>query len=231
MHYHNCVAPSLTLSLFLLAAAADDSPWIALFDGKSTSAWLEVSGKKFPTSWTVEDGLLRAIPTPGGVQDICTIEEFASFELTLDWKLLDDGNSGIKYLVQKRDEWNNASGRQARARGLEFQLAGPLEPDGKSDPKRASGSLYSVIAPAVAAGPALPDGFHRSRIVVRGSQVEHWTNGVRVLAFDVQSPVVQSALRKLLGAADKPLKTASAVCLQNHSSPAWFREIRIRRLD
>ena len=34
-----------------------------------------------------------------------------------------DGNSGVKYLVQKVDEWVNKDGRQARARGLEYQLA------------------------------------------------------------------------------------------------------------
>ncbi len=224
------LAPIAAVMICAPLAAADDS-WITLFDGKSTSSWREVTGKPFPAaSWTIEDGLLRAIPAPGGLQDICTTEAFSAFELTLEWKLEETGNSGIKYLVQKRDEWNNAKGRQARARGLEFQLAGPAEPDARSDPRRSSGSLYSILAPTQPAGPAQPDGFHRTRLVVRGNQVEHWLNGVRVLSYDLQTPAVQATLQKYAG--DKQMvKTTSPICLQNHGSPAWFRDIRIRRLD
>ena len=205
-------------------------PWVTLFDGKSTAAWVEVTGKPFPSTWTVEDGLLHALNPPGGLQDICTVDEFTSFELTLEWRMNEDGNSGVKYLVQKRDEWTNANGRQARARGLEFQLAGPLEPDGKSDPKRASGALYSVIAPTAAAGPVGADGFHKLKLLVRGDTVEHWLNGVPVLSYDLQSPAVRKMLQQHAGAG-KAVKLASPVCLQNHGSPSWFRNIRVRRLD
>ena len=44
-----------------------------------------------------------------------------------------DGNSGVKYLVQKVDEWVNKDGRQARARGLEYQLADDHNADAASD--------------------------------------------------------------------------------------------------
>ena len=210
--------------------ATPATPWTTLFDGKSTAAWLEVTGKPFPSTWSVEDGSLRAVNAPGGLQDICTIEEFSSFELTLEWKLKETGNSGVKYLVQKRDEWKNAAGRQARARGPEFQLAGPLEPDGRADPKRSSGALYSFIAPTASAGPAQPDGFNQLRLIVSGNQVEHWLNGVRVLCYDLKAPTVQAALQQHAGAG-KTIRMSSPVCLQNHGSPAWFRKIRIRRLD
>ncbi len=218
---------TVALSVGLATAA---SSWIDLFDGKSVEAWREVTGKPFPSTWIVDNGLLRTLNPPGGLQDVCTIDVFSSFELTLEWKLEADGNSGVKYLVQKRDEWNNANGRQARARGPEFQLAGPLEPDGQSDPKRSLGAFYSFIAPTAKPGPSLPDGFNQLRLSVNGDRVEHWLNGVLVLSYDLSSALAQSALRQHAGAGNAITRT-SPVCLQNHGSPAWFRKIRIRRLE
>src|SRR5258708_22618397 len=78
---------------------------------------------------------------------IRTKDEFRGFELQFEWKLLKNGNSGVKYLIEKVDEWTNAAGRQARARGLEYQLADDANADAASDPRRVAGSLYSVIAP------------------------------------------------------------------------------------
>ena len=222
---------SIITILLLSSSLAQAADWITLFDGKSSEVWREVTGKPFPSTWTVEKGVLRTLNPPGGLQDICTIEEFTHFELTLDWKLEPDGNSGVKYLVQKRDEWNNANGRQARARGPEFQLAGPLEPDGRSNPKRALGSLYSVLAPTAVPGPAsATDAFQSLKLVVRADHVEHWLNGVQVLSYELQSPAVQAILQQHAGAPNALIKMTSPVCLQNHGSPAWFRNIRLRPL-
>src|SRR5438270_4668361 len=90
--------------------------WRLLFDGCTTAGWVEVTGKPFPKCWTVEDGSLKSIVRTDGAQDIRTTDSFRSFDLQFDWKLLAGGNSGIKYLVQRVDEWTNKAGRQARAR-------------------------------------------------------------------------------------------------------------------
>ncbi|MCX6627476.1 MAG: DUF1080 domain-containing protein, partial [Candidatus Solibacter sp.] len=150
--------------------------WRLLFDGKTTDGWLEITGKPFPACWTIENGCLKATPHKDGFQDIRTVETFRDFELEFDWMLKADGNSGVKYLVQKVDEWVNKDGRQARARGLEYQLADDRNADAASAPSRAAGSLYSVIAPAPKVTPRIGE-FNHSRLVVRGGGVEHWLNG------------------------------------------------------
>src|SRR5262249_48712986 len=144
-------------------------------------------------------------------QDIRTRDSFQSFELEFEWKILRAGNSGLKYLIEKVDEWTNAAGRQARARGLEYQLADDENPDAASDPKRTAGSLYSVIAPVPKIKPRVGE-FNQSRLVVTAKRIEHWLNGVKVVEF--HAPRVQS----------------SPISLQNHSSETWFRSIRIREL-
>jgi hypothetical protein len=192
--------------------------WRLLFDGKTSTGWLEITGKPFPTNcWIVEDGALKALVRTDGFQDLRTAEAFGSFDLQFEWKILAQGNSGVKYFVQNVDEWTNAAGRQARARGLEYQLADDVNSDAASDPRRVAGSLYSQIAPSPRVAPRIGE-YNRSRIVVRGRRVEHWLNGVRVVEFDAGT--LTPALRL----------EAGPISLQNHSSETWFRNIKIRPL-
>jgi hypothetical protein len=221
---------AIALASFQLAAA-QDQPWHPLFDGSTSKGWVEVTGKPFPThSWTVEDGCLKALVRTDGFEDIRTVETFKSFELQFDWKLAKLGNSGVKYLIQRVDDFTNKEGHQARARGLEYQLVDLDSPDA-SDPTRITGALYSLLAPANANWRIAV--FNESRLIVHGDHIEHWLNGTRVLSYETTNPAVQSALHKMLpkdAGADVPLVKESSISLQNHSSEVWFRNIKIRAL-
>lgn len=220
-------------AVFVLAVqlAAAQEPWHSLFDGTTTKGWEDVTGKPFPThSWTIEDGCLKSLVRTDGFEDIRTVETFKSFELEFEWKLAKVGNSGVKYLIQRVDDWTNKEGRQARARGLEYQLVDLDSPDA-SDPTRITGALYSLFAPKNADWKI--GIFNESRIVVRGAHIEHWLNGVRVLSCETTNPAIQTALRGMLpkdATPATPLATESPISLQNHSSETWFRNIRIRAL-
>jgi hypothetical protein len=199
--------------------------WRLLFDGKTTIGWQEITGKPFPVNcWTIEDASLKALVRADGFQDIRTAETFRSFDLEFDWKIRKDGNSGVKYLIQRVDEWANAAGRQARARGLEYQLADNANEDAASDPRRVAGSLYSLIAPVPRIPPRIGE-FNHSRLLVNGHHVEHWLNGVKVVEFDTASPDVQKLLR-----VDGRFVETGPISLQNHSSETWFRNIKVRVL-
>lgn len=214
----------MPVALLLLAAAG----WHSLFDGVSTAGWEEVTGKPFPVgSWVVEDGCLKAVQTPGAMQDIRTVASYESFELEFEWKLLKGGNSGVKYLIQRTDRWTNANGLQARARGAEYQLVDDSDGEGVSDATRVTGALYSVYAPSERASKP-PGEWNTSRIVVRGGTVEHWLNGKQMLRYELGEPKVVELLHKLRRGDD--VVRASPISLQNHGTPVWFRNLRIRRL-
>jgi hypothetical protein len=226
------VAAALSLGaadLNRLTDAERRDGWRLLFDGSTTAGWLEITGKPFPANcWIVEDGSLKAIPRKDGFQDIRTAETFGSFELQFDWKLGPGGNSGVKYLIQKVDEWKNAAGRQARARGLEYQLADPASADIAGDPRRTTASLYSLIAP----GPvsmSLFNVFNHSLLVVRGHHVEHWLNGAKVVEFETGRPDVRELMRTYRPQGE--LTAESPIALQNHGTEAWFRNIKVRILQ
>lgn len=188
-----------------------------LFDGESTSGWLEITGDGFPAeSWKVEDGTLKTVAGLPGFQDIRTVMEVRDFELRFSWRIAKGGNSGVKYRLEEVDRWQAKDGRSyhARARGLEYQLVDDaLNAEARSDPKNTAGALYGKVAPREAA--ARPAGeWNESRIVVRGRHVEHWLNGKRVV--DCECAAAEGR--------------ATPVALQNHNAEAWFRDLRIRRL-
>lgn len=232
----------LAVSAALTALAAEPNTltdaerregWRLLFDGKSTAGWQEITGKPFPANcWMVADDSLKALVRKDGAQDIRTVETFRNFDLEFDWKILAGGNSGLKYRIQKADEWTNAAGRQARARGLEYQLADDADADAASDPRKVAASLYSLIAPVPHIAPRIGE-FNHSRLLVEGRHVEHWLNGTKVVTFDLGDTAVEALLRNDLpkGAPkDASLVQVSPISLQNHSSEAWFRNIKIRVL-
>ena len=216
-----------------LTKAEKAQGWELLFDGTTTSGWLEVTGKPFPaSSWTIEDGSLKAKPNPAGMQDIRTVETFCSFELEFEWRCAANGNSGVKYLLLGVDSWPGKQGStNARGRAFEYQLGGEdADPKARSDLKYAAGSLYGVLAPGRRVAHTAGE-FTRARLVVRGGHVEHWMGGQKLLEFELDSPEFardfEASRKRRLPGRDA---WESPIVLQNHNTEFWFRNIRIRRL-
>jgi hypothetical protein len=207
-----------------LTAEERAAGWVLLFDGRSTAGWTEVTGKPFPAAWTVEDGCLRAL-APASKQDLRAPGVYRYFELRWQWKLAAKGNSGVKYLVQKFDEWTNAAGRQARARGLEYQIYDDSAAgEGAGDPAKQCGALYGIRAATAQAARPLGE-FNESRIVVRRARVEHWLNGVKIVDFSTTDPAVRVVLARYAARAEAVPE--GYLSLQNHGGLVWFRDLKV----
>src|SRR5262249_44230846 len=156
-------------------------------------------------AWTIEDGCLKAVPHPRIDEDLLTEETFRDFELAFEWRISPGGNSGIKYGIQKliflekkkmkpgpfeeavayelehpasdRSQLGPGERAQEYVVSFEYQLIdNARHADAKRGPLYQSGSLYSLIAPTEDASRPVGE-FNQSRLVVRGSHVEHWLNG------------------------------------------------------
>lgn len=196
--------------------------WTTLFDGRDTSHW---RGYKLPDmpaqGWSIENGVLE---NHGGGGDLVSREEYADFELTLEWKISAGGNSGILFHASEDHEhvWESAPEMQI--------LDDARNEDGKS-PKTSAGSNYALHAPPP--GTTRPVGcWNEVRLCVRGSHVEHWQNGVKLLEYELWSPewkalVAASKFAKMPGYG---LNKAGRIALQDHGDPVSFRDIRIRPL-
>jgi hypothetical protein len=136
-----------TLAPNTLSQAETDDGWVLLFDGVTTKGWRGYGKETFPEKgWVVEDGMLHVMGTgkgeAGGGGDIITEKMYGNFELSLEWKVSEGGNSGIFYLAQEKPDqpiWKSAPEMQI--------LDNAKHPDAKLgvDGNRAAGALYDLI--------------------------------------------------------------------------------------
>ena len=83
----------LTLLSLTLSSAKNEAGIIDLFNGKDLDGWEGIGGDA-SKNWEVKDGTLSC--TGGkGAQWIATKQEFSDFDLSMDFKLPENGNSGI----------------------------------------------------------------------------------------------------------------------------------------
>jgi hypothetical protein len=197
--------------------------WKLLFNGKDLSGWRQF-GKQTPPGrgWKVEDGILKKFPKqPGG--DIITEEKFNDYEFSWEWLVKPGANNGVKYLVT--EERKNTP-------GPEYQM---IDDKGARDtltPKHLTATFYDVLPRQVDTSVKAANEWNSSRIIVKGNHVEHWLNGVKVLAFELGSDEVKAALAKskFKTAPKYGEKIAGHILLTDHGDEAWFRNLKIREL-
>ncbi len=205
----------------VLTDAEREAGWRLLFDGRSLDGWRGYNMDALPGGWAVEDGALTRVGRGG---DIITEEQFSDFELSLEWKLEEGGNSGVFYRAVEGQEWIYHG-------APELQVLDDANHVDGQDPRTSAGSNYGLHpAPRGVVRPA--GEWNTSRVVVRGSHVEHWLNGTRIVEYELGSPdwaelVANSKFAQwpAYGQAER-----GHIGLQDHGDPVWFRNLKIREL-
>lgn len=202
------------------SAMAEEKAWASLFDGETLAGWKSPSGGAPRKSWKVEDGCIHRAEAGG---DLLSEKEYGDFELEFEWKISAKGNSGVKYRVRKSPGgWL----------GPEYQVLDDVgHPNGKVEDTSAA-SLYEVVPAAKDKGLNPVGEWNRSKIVAKGTALEHWLNGKLAVKIDTAGadwPALKKASKfaKMEGFAGP---AAGHLLLQDHGDKVWFRAIRIREL-
>src|SRR5215217_1028550 len=143
-----------------LAKIEKDAGYKLLFDGRSLKGWRTYQNKP-ADSWSVVDGVLyckgSSTDKSDRRADIITTRQFENFDLSLDWKISPQGNSGIIYdknFPAKLEDWQK------------------------------TGANYAMDA-APAAEPNPVGEWNHTRIMVNKGHVEHWLNGKKVVDYQL----------------------------------------------
>jgi hypothetical protein len=206
-----------------------------LFDGKSTAGWRGYNKPAFPEKgWEIVDGSLHVIGSGAGEAggsggDIIYDKKFSDFELSLEWKISEGGNSGIFILAQE------IPGEPIYKSSPEMQvLDNDKHPDAKLgvNGNRMAGSLYDLI-PAKPQNTKPVGQWNQVKIMVYQGTVVFTQNGANVVEFhlwtdDWKKMVSNSKFKDW----EWFLNTAKEgyIGLQDHGNDVWFRNIRIKEL-
>ncbi|MBZ4676207.1 MAG: hypothetical protein JG782_826 [Anaerophaga sp.] len=203
--------------------------WQLLFDGSTTNGWHMFNGPDTITGWIVEDQCLIALGKGGDIGgDIVTDRQYKNFELKWDWKISPQGNSGVMYHVIEDERFG-----APYLTGPEYQMIDDLDfPQELADWQLtgADYAMYPADPEAKIIKPAAE--WNTSRIVFDNGHVEHWLNGAKIVEFEAWNDEWFKLKNsgKWENAPEYGLARKGLICLQDHGSKTWFRNVKIREL-
>ncbi len=230
-----CSAPKTEEAEMQDSEAVETEPveeWISLFDGQTFNGWSKYGGGEVGKAWKIENGELFLDATnkagwqTGDGGDIVTNEEFENFHLKYEWKIAQNGNSGVMFFVHESPEfqypWNT---------GPEMQvLDNAGHPDAKIISHRA-GDLYDLIVSSEET--VKPYGeWNQAEIIANNGKLDLVLNGKTIVSTTMWTPewealIAKSKFKDMPGFGKYK---KGKIALQDHGDLVSFRNIVIKKL-
>jgi hypothetical protein len=201
---------------------ADNTPpdgFVALFNGKDLTGWKglvadpkkraemtpdqlaeaqQAADEQMRAHWQVVDGVLVF---DGKGKSLCTAKDYADFELMVDWKIKEKGDSGIYLRGSPQVQIWDTAARPEGSGGLFNNKIHPAQPSRCAD--KPVGQWNSF------------------RIKMVGEKVSVWLNGELV----VDDVVMENYWER-----DKPIYPSGQIELQNHGNTLYFKNVYVREI-
>ncbi|MCG6155962.1 family 16 glycoside hydrolase [Rubinisphaera margarita] len=211
--------------------------WELLFDGKSADQFRNYQADGLSDGWVVENGVLTR--KDKGAGDIITKKQYDSFELSIQYRISEEGNSGLMFHVQETEKrpWqtgpeiqiqDNVDGHDPQKAGWLYQLYKPARAPWQKKAEDDAGLDTEQILDATR-----PAGeWNEIYLRVTPNQSEVMMNGVSYYRFQKGSDEWNKRVAESKFSAyenfGKP--TTGHICLQDHNDLVSFRNIKIREL-
>ena len=189
-----------------LASTEQEQGFELLFNGNDLDGW------KHSGNWVVEEGVITRTGKGGSlVYETAQVPD--DFELRFEWKVAAGSNSGVYYRPTQYEYQILDNGKHA---------------DGRN-PRTSAASLYFCMSPAYDA--TRPVGtWNEGRVVCKGSVIQHWLNGQKVIDLDYNDPKWEWEVELLKQRGGDLTARGANLSLQDHGDPVWYRSLRIREI-
>lgn len=211
------------------SAVVTPDGFVQLFDGRTLAGWkglvepekgppvrLKLTPEQLAAAQAVADEKMRAhwsvdadgtLFFDGKGDSLCTVKDYADFELIVDWMIPPAGDSGIYLRGSPQVQiWETAVG----SGGLYNNQKNESNPTEKAD------------------NPA--GQWNRFFIRMRGERVWVWLNGVLVTGLGGAGGGGGGVVMENYWDRKIPIYPSGQIELQSHGGPLWFRNIWIRDL-
>lgn len=207
--------------------------WVSLFNGNTTKGWHRYGAGSIDSVWKVKDGELyldlatKKQNNIKGDWDIVTDQEYENFHLKLEWKISQNGNSGIIFYIHEdksRHKWPWETGMEMQV------LDNNGHPDAKFEKHRA-GDLYDLIS--VSKETVKPAGeWNLAEVKCLDGKLDLYLNGENVISTQLwdenwKKMIAGSKFRNMPGFG---MYRKGRIGLQDHGDVVHYRNIRIRKL-
>jgi len=210
-----------------LLEVEQEAGWELLFDGETMNGWHLYNDAGAQSVWEVVDGTLHSNPNDESLTagDLVTDKTYENYELSLEWKVIGNGNSGIFINVQELPHvptaWQS---------GPEYQILGADHMD-YDVPEKRPGCLY-VFLPQQHKVEVKQGDWNKTTIKQKDGKIEFYLNGELTAEEDLTSPewkdkVTASHFSKY---PEFGKSTSGQIALQYWYFETWFRNIKIREL-
>ncbi|MDP6448230.1 MAG: DUF1080 domain-containing protein [Pirellulaceae bacterium] len=177
-----------------------------LFDGKALTGW------KHKGNWRVEDGAMTRSGRGGSLTYVAKRVP-DDFELRFQWKVAAGSNSGVYY----------------RPGQYEYQILDNKKHADGVNPRTSAASLYFCMAPSKDVTRPVGE-WNDGAVICRGTVIQHWLNGVKVIDFDYADKKYASDVERLKIRGAKLDARGAQLFLQDHGDPVWYRGFKWRTL-
>ena len=212
--------------------------WKLLFDGKRLIGMKGLQRiDPLSSGWKIQDGEL-ALPKEvkdmermtGG--DLVTLDFFWDFDFRFEFKMTTAANSGVRYMLVE------IFGQVPM--GLEYQILDSVHSSIKlkGDRLRQTGALDYIYPVGENAKLRVADPLNKSgdpwnegRVVVRGTHVEHWLNGEKVLEYELGPAIRRIAVaNKMQVPANYGMKSRTRLSIVDQGYEVAFRNLKVLTL-
>lgn len=224
----------LGLTLYLCSCSTKDTEWISLFNGEDLTGWHIYGSNENANTWLADGEVLvfdPALRTTAKNANLVTDKVYEDFELSLEWMISENGNSGLFWGVIEDTKYEHPYQTGPEVQILDDNWTEYIEERG--DIQRA-GSIFNIMAPSKVV--SKPSGQWNSYLLhIDQTNNAGWLdfNGERVLEFPVHGSewtqlIKDSAFNDWEGFGRA---RNGRIALQDHGHKVAFRKIKIRELN